>query len=780
MTGLLGVTGLAGCAFFSMGTDPDARDGVGLERFPSCDALADRLADRYVDAILDRGRGAPKGVFPARHTGPAQAGNAEAGAARAPSAAPSADMDTGGAAGPAGWSETNVQEQGVDEPDLVETDGTHLFVVRPEGALEILDAFPAEDLAPVAHLALEGIPQSMFLAEDRAVVFSRIGTDRTVAPEPRRGVREVPPGRGEHLRISIIDVSQAEAPAVVREIDIDAGLLDARLIGDDVYVVTERPVPIPRQIAEIVPSGGGRPMRDPSMPDPAVARLRQQVSGILAEQGVQDALPYVWDDDLTRGAENDAGRPLVDCNDLYGRAGSSGDLSVVSVAHIKLNGGRAEGTGILAGGSMVYASPQSLYVAEPVVRPGFAPRGGPGALTAIHRFDLARSTYVASGLVEGTLIDPYAMSEHDGYLRVATTDAGGPVVIEEMDRPAVDVAADEAAAPDVAADDAADDAVGVDEPASDEVIPEVAPVPHVGAPSRARIRDPRPAMPPAPRPDPRTPRVAPTRMPANNIFVLDVGGSARGRGITRWHDAYGRATGPYVRGRDDQSESYGIPIVGALRGIAPNEQIRAARFLGDKAFLVTFRQTDPLFAIDLSDPQRPAMVGRLEIPGFSTYLHPIDEDTLLAVGVAGDARGATGGVAVSLFDVSDLAHPRRVDELSLGMGSGSEALGDPHAFLYYGGVLAIPVTTQPVPDRFGRMGEQSSALWVLGVDTQRGLWELGRIDHDDLGGGQIRRAVGIDSDLYSISDVGVKANDLYKPDVEISRTTYGKMRGRLP
>jgi hypothetical protein len=78
------------------------------------------------------------------------------------------------------------------------------------------------------------------------------------------------------------------------------------------------------------------------------------------------------------------------------------------------------------------------------------------------------------------------------------------------------------------------------------------------------------------------------------------------------------------------------------------------------------------------------------------------------------------------------------------------------------------------------MGEQSSALWVLGVDTQRGLWELGRIDHDDLGGGQIRRAVGIDSDLYSISDVGVKANDLYKPDVEISRTTYGKMRGRLP
>lgn len=100
-----------------------------------------------------------------------------------------------------------------------------------------------------------------------------------------------------------------------------------------------------------------------------------------------------------------------------------------------------------------------------------------------------------------------------------------------------------------------------------------------------------------------------------------------------------------------------LNVVGKIEGIAPGETIKSVRFTGNTGYVVTFEQTDPLFVIDLSNPEKPVIKGELKIPGFSTYLHPVGENLVLGVGVDGDENGQTNGMKVSLFDVSDPTNP---------------------------------------------------------------------------------------------------------------------------
>ena len=101
-------------------------------------------------------------------------------------------------------------------------------------------------------------------------------------------------------------------------------------------------------------------------------------------------------------------------------------------------------------------------------------------------------------------------------------------------------------------------------------------------------------------------------------------------------------------------------IVGMIEGLAKGETIKSVRFMGDTGYVVTFEQTDPLFVIDLKNPEKPEVLGELKIPGFSNYLHPVTENYLLGIGVNGDDNGAKNGMKVSLFDVSDKKNPKEV------------------------------------------------------------------------------------------------------------------------
>jgi hypothetical protein len=135
-----------------------------------------------------------------------------------------------------------------------------------------------------------------------------------------------------------------------------------------------------------------------------------------------------------------------------------------------------------------------------------------------------------------------------------------------------------------------------------------------------------------------------------------------------------------------------LVTVGSVGSLGLTEQIYAVRFLGTQAYVVTFRQTDPLYVIDLSDPTHPVVSGELKIPGYSAYLHPVGDGLLLGVGQDADLDGRTQGTKLSLFDVSDPANPREVS--SLPIGGYSEAEWDHKAFLYWpeDGTIVIPIS----------------------------------------------------------------------------------------
>jgi hypothetical protein len=132
--------------------------------------------------------------------------------------------------------------------------------------------------------------------------------------------------------------------------------------------------------------------------------------------------------------------------------------------------------------------------------------------------------------------------------------------------------------------------------------------------------------------------------------------------------------------------------IGEVDGLGTDEQIQAVRFLGTQGYVVTFRQTDPLFVIDLSDPTAPALSGELKIPGFSSYLHPVGDGLLLGIGQDATDQGRVLGTQLSLFDVHDPANPVRLSTLPI--GGSSDAEWDHHAFLYWpeDGTIVLPVS----------------------------------------------------------------------------------------
>jgi hypothetical protein len=125
--------------------------------------------------------------------------------------------------------------------------------------------------------------------------------------------------------------------------------------------------------------------------------------------------------------------------------------------------------------------------------------------------------------------------------------------------------------------------------------------------------------------------------------------------------------------------------IGSVEGIGKNEQLYAVRFMGDVGYVVTFRKVDPLFVIDLADPRAPRVAGELEMPGYSAYLHPIGEGRLLGVGQRDtNVDGIADGTQVSLFDVSDPAHPKRLASLDVGeRGAVSGTESDPRTFTWW-------------------------------------------------------------------------------------------------
>jgi uncharacterized secreted protein with C-terminal beta-propeller domain len=220
-----------------------------------------------------------------------------------------------------------------------------------------------------------------------------------------------------------------------------------------------------------------------------------------------------------------------------------------------------------------------------------------------------------------------------------------------------------------------------------------------------------------------------------------------------------------------------LEVVGSIDKIAPTEDIRSVRFDDDRAFMVTFKKTDPLFTFDLSNPRNPQKLGELKIPGFSTYMHMLDANHLLTIGFDADDHGSFAffdGVMLQIFDVSDMSNPTLAHKHVIGTrGSSSEALTNHLAFTWYPAysMLSIPMTIC----EGGNDGQYGSTMSFSGLmlfdgSVTAGFGEHGRVAHPVSQNiscsnwwtdakSVVRRSLFLDQYVYSISDKQLKVRD---------------------
>ncbi|MBN6056993.1 beta-propeller domain-containing protein [Nonomuraea sp. RK-328] len=581
-------------------------------------------------------------------------------------------------------STTNTHEAGVDEPDLVKTDGARVVTVTG-GTLRIIDAATRE---VTAKLKLTGadepgyLPADLLTSGDRALVMLRGGDImyKSIAPMTA------------DTRYVLVDLSGK--PKVLSTIRPRGRYVDARMVGSVVRIVT-------RSEPEITL---------PQAKDNATDGERRK----LNQQAVRAAPLKAWQPKVEITDASGAKREVsVPCERVSHPADYTG-ASLLTVHTLDLARGVTEaGTDpitLAADGDIVYGTGQSLYVASnprwwpvdpaimedaaepvpdapsntaqppaddptpaeptvspvpstlptitdpatPTVSPTEAPTESPKAVrtpavppeeTEVHRFDIGSAgapVYAASGKVPGRLLNQYSLSEHEGHLRVATT-------------------------------------------------------------------------------------------------VTSADGERSESGV-------------HVLRTSDMAET------GQIGGLGKGERIYSVRFIGPVGYVVTFKQVDPLYTLDLRDPAAPKVTGELKITGYSAYLHPGADGRLIGIGQEASEKGRTLGTQVSLFDVSDPAAPRRLSQL-FQKDSGSEAEWDPHAFLYWPktGTAVIPLNTYTEND--GRNGAMVVKITDSAI-TQAGMIEHPRKRQSDMvyqpG---IQRSMVIGDAIWTLSDTGVQVND---------------------
>jgi len=615
----LGLTALAGPA-------DAAQRRPRLVAFGSCRALVD-YAHTYAARV--GGVGVPVRALTTFAPLPGAPSPAAA-ETTAPAAAPGATGKDDASAGTPSFSTTNVQETGIDEPDVVKTDGNRIVTIT-DGLLRVVDV--TGDAPRIAGtLKLDpGVNEQLLLRGDRALVLATTPVAYPVdvvppvaaTPVAQPAIVPIGGGSGPTTTLTEVDLTDPTAPKVARTMTVDGGYVDARQTDGTVrVVVSSTPAPV-----------GARPLAQaPLRTFVPATTIRSRISGRTFRRGV-------------------VGCGAVRRPDVF-----SG-LDLLTVLTIDLDKGLydVDRDAIMAGAQTVYGSATSLYVASRRYVPGLQDTADVPAQmrTEIHRFDASHpgeTTYAATGEVPGFILNNYALSEQDGVLRVASTD----------------------------------------EPSW---------LPDGGAPAPA----------------------------SSSVTVLRQDG------------------GRLVR-------------IGRVGGLGRGQKIYAVRFAGSVGYVVTFRQIDPLYTLDLSDPAAPRVAGELELPGYSAYLHPLGDGLLLGVGQEVDAQGRPQGTQVSLFDVADPAHPRRLQHAVYGRGS-SDAEFDPHAFLWWAptDLAVLPLAVAPSSER-----ADDGFIGAVGLRvTRQGIAEAGRVTH---GSGDhvapVGRSLVIGNRLYTLSWLGLQASRL--------------------
>ena len=564
------------------------------------------------------------------------------------------------------YSDTNVQVAGVDEADIIKTDGRYIYIMA-RNSLYVAQAYPPESAQLLAHIVIPDFnPQELFIDGDRLLVFGTTfyyitDDDSTVKPGyptiepaiepgvPQPDARIMPyPIQGNTVSIKLFDIEDRADPKLLKSVDIEGSYLTSRKIGSDVYfVINSYP--------------------DFSSPEPLAVDI---IPGYRETIG-----------DTTPSANL---KPIASYNEI-GYIPPRQASNFITVASLSMaDVAREMSKTVIAGsGENVFASLNNLYIAQ-TSWPMFENIGEPVSSdvqsTVITKFTLSEGevNYIATGEVKGHILNQFAMDEYDGYFRIATTISG---YVDNRDTS------------------------------------------------------------------------------TNNVYVLDAN----------------------------------LNLTGSLEDVAPGESIYSVRFMGKRAYMVTFLHVDPLFVIDLSQPTNPNILGKLKIPGYSEYLHPYDETHLIGIGKEVDASidsdlvhtenavyyTAIQGVKLALFDVSDVENPIEVYKEVIGdRGTESLAAQNHKAFLFdkEKGLLVIPITLAELkPGQPKNMqGEYVfQGAYIYNLTLENGFNLEGKVTHYDMSeifqksgeyffGGQsdITRSLYIENVLYTLSDTRLQLNDL--------------------
>ena len=576
-----------------------------LVPFDSCDKLLSHLKEEAVDRVGPYGldnSGYPiwfnDGVFRA-----GQPEIAVDSAMALDGAAPQFSGEAESSSNAGSFTGTNVQELGVDEPDIIKTDGDRILVVN-NGILSYIAVNGGNgSLTDQIEIKSNAYGFELFIQGDRAFLFANGDSYSYVDPMPdedgEMGMEVMPPRYYKPTaQIIEVDLSDPFNLEITGQMSISGSYLSARLVGDSVRMAVNS---APSNLEWVYPSSPGSEDR--------ATRFNRE---LIEETSLEDWVPTY---ELSKGSTTSSG-PLLQCDQIHQPSAFAG-FDVLSVLSFDLSEGLAPGggVGVLASGRTVYSSLDRFYIAttkwveDEITEDDFR-TWSDSYSTDIHAFSISvgnPAEYIASGQVDGTLLNQFSMDEYGQRLRIITT-TGSPWSEQDVSE--------------------------------------------------------------------------------SQLVVMEEQGDI-------------------------------LVEVGQVGGLGKGESLYSVRLLDEIGFAVTFRQIDPFYVLDLSDPVNPLVVGELKIPGFSTYLHPIDSNFVLGIGQNATDEGRVLGLKVSAFDVSDPSNPIEVSTWTRNDMS-SPAEYDHRAFQIRDRLVVLPLQSWN--------GDDGAVL--LEIQQNGEIIEVGEVSHE--------------------------------------------------
>lgn len=500
------------------------------------------------------------------------------------------------------YTKTNNQESGVEEGDLVLTDGNNIFVGL-KNSLKIYNTDNETSIAApkiigfsesdeVASLVLLENSQILVLLKSRGFNYDDIREEALAFTSPNS--KYIP--QKQFFSVKIIDYSQLTNISIIKSYKFSGRYEALRLVGNVVRIISTNSVEMPEKFSTYVSQYDSVSRKYVNQEEFSKKIAQQKITNeaSLAEWNLENFIQEKNSKTLSEG-EGEVGldtSTLTDsCKNIYiGDNNISISSENTTVTSINLSSDLVDQNILMERSSNPYFTGKNLYLSKTIYNYSDSSPQFSNSQTNINKIsfgDSLSSTYKGNLLVEGVLLNRYSLSEFNGNLRIATTINGnqGRFFSES------------------------NTSNSFDDQSFDSL-------------QRSKV---------------------------------------------------------YVAG---EKEDGTLGVFGSVDGLGIDERIYSVRFNGPIGYVVTFRQVDPLYTLDLSDPSNPVKVGELKVPGFSTYMHILSNNQILAVGRNGNANGTTGGVKLSLFDVSNLAEPKEVSALAFDSSSYTEAAYNPKAFTY--------------------------------------------------------------------------------------------------